>query len=254
MARYQAILAYDGTDFKGFQRQAGKTEKRTVQSVFEAALKNIGWTGRAVLSAGRTDTGVHASGQVAAFDLEWQHSADQLLAALNAHLPSDVAVREVQAVTPGFHPRYDAICRSYEYRLFADPVRDPRRERYAWRIWPDVNLERMQTGTSCLPGTHDFRSFGRAPHSGGSTIRAIYQADWHIDREDFIFEIRGSGFLYRMVRKLVGFLVEIGQERVEPETMKVLLQEKSPELVKSIAPAHGLTLVAVEYESIKLEQ
>ena len=249
MARYQAILAYDGTDFKGFQRQAGKTDKRTVQSIVEAALKNIRWTGRAVLSAGRTDTGVHASGQVVAFDLEWHHPDVQLLAALNAYLPSDIAVREVHAVNPGFHPRYDAVCRSYEYRLFADPVRDPRRERFAWRIWPDVNLERLQTASSILPGTHDFRSFGKAPHSGGTTLRAIYQADWHFDREDLVFKIRGNAFLYRMVRKLVGFLVEIGQEKVEPEAMKVLLQEKSPEVIKSIAPAHGLTLVAVEYES-----
>ena len=249
MARYQAILAYDGTGFNGFQRQAGKTEKRTVQSTFEAALKNFGWTDRAVLSAGRTDAGAHASGQVVAFDLEWQHPAFQLLAALNAHLPYDIGIREVHEVSPGFHPRYDAVSRSYEYRLFADPVRDPRRERFAWRIWPDVDLELMQTASSSIPGTHDFRSFGKAPHFGGSTIRAIYQADWHFDREDLVFEIRGNAFLFRMVRKLVGFVVEIGHEKVEPAAMKVLLRESSPELIKSIAPAHGLTLLAVEYES-----
>jgi tRNA pseudouridine38-40 synthase len=152
----------------------------------------------------------------------------------------------VHEVSPDFHPRYDAVYRSYEYRLFADPVRDPRRGDLR-RPW-DINLERMRTAPPASPA-RDFRSFGKALHSGGSTIAGHLQADWYLDRDDLVFEIRGNAFLYRMVRKLVGFLVEIGQEKVEPEVMKILLQERSPEAIKSIAPAHGLTLVAVEYES-----
>lgn len=244
MARYQAILAYDGTDFKGYQRQAGG---RTVQNTLESALKKVGWSGEKLLSAGRTDSGVHATGQVAAFDLEWNHTASKLLAALNAHLPDDLAVKRLVQVSADFHPRYDAAFRSYEYRLFMDSVRDPRRERFAWRVWPEVELESMQQAASYLPGRHDFRSFGRALHKGGSTERVIYQAEWDVSREDLVFRICGNAFLFRMVRRLVGFLVEIGQRRMEPVAMHRCLLDGSGEMVKTVAPAHGLTLVEVGY-------
>lgn len=248
MARYKAILAYDGTDFCGFQRQAGRAGKRSVQGEVEEALKCVGWSGRAILAAGRTDTGVHASGQVVAFDLDWRHSTDRLLAALNAHLPSGIAVRGIDLAADDFHPRYQAVSRRYEYRLFTDPLRDPRRERFAWRVWPMVNLELMQQAALSIPGKHDFRSFGTAPRSTVSTIRTIYEAAWRVESKDLVFNIRGDAFLYRMVRRLVGVLVEIGQQKVEPAGMQALLEERIPEAVKRVAPAHGLTLVAVEYE------
>ncbi len=129
MARYQVILAYDGADFFGFQRQADGCGQRTVQGVVEQALRRIGWQGRAILFAGRTDVGVHASGQVIAFDLDWLHSTDALLAALNANLPADVAAQAAQLAADDFHPRYDARARCYRYRLFCQPRRDPLRER-----------------------------------------------------------------------------------------------------------------------------
>ena len=135
MARYQIILAYDGTDFLGSQRQASS---RTVQSELEKALRKLGWHGQTVYLAGRTDTGTHASGQVAAFDLDWVHGLQKLQDALNAHLPRDMAVREVKAAADDFHPRFDASSRCYRYRLFCASVRDPLRERYAWRVWPAV--------------------------------------------------------------------------------------------------------------------
>jgi len=116
MARYQVILAYDGAGFSGSQRQANS---RTVQGELENALHLIGWTGNSVIMAGRTDTGVHASGQVAAFDfIEWSHPAENLLQALNAKLPADLAVRKIKPVHAEFHPRFDALSRSYRYRLF----------------------------------------------------------------------------------------------------------------------------------------
>src|SRR5512146_243567 len=130
MARYQIILAYDGTDFLGSQRQAGS---RTVQLVLENALRKIGWKGKSILLAGRTDTGTHASGQVAAFDLEWRHPVHKLQDALNASLPSDMAVWETNIAPAHFHPRYDAVSRRYRYRLFCSGQRDPLRERFAWR-------------------------------------------------------------------------------------------------------------------------
>ncbi len=121
MARYQVILAYDGTHFVGFQRQG---RSRTVQGVVEAALRQLGWQGRAILSAGRTDTGVHAAGQVIAFDLDWTHPEKELGRAINANLPQDVAVRSVAPASPDFHPRFDATARRYRYHLFCDA--DPR--------------------------------------------------------------------------------------------------------------------------------
>jgi tRNA pseudouridine38-40 synthase len=147
MARYQVILAYDGTLFLGFQRQS---RTRTVQGVVEAALGALGWTGRTIYSAGRTDTGVHAAGQVIAFDLEWKHSTLDLRQALNANLPEDVAAREVREVPPDFHPRYGALSRRYQYRILCSDVRDPLRERYVWR----ARLVPVPTCTAVqVPGT-----------------------------------------------------------------------------------------------------
>src|SRR5512137_332993 len=135
MARYQIIVAYDGTGFFGSQRQ-GRT--RTVQSEIEKALREIGWNGRSILLAGRTDSGVHASGQVAAFDLDWAHSSRQLQKALNANLPADMAVRSVNLVHDPFHPRLHPVSRRYQSRLFRQQIRDPLRERFSWRVWPPV--------------------------------------------------------------------------------------------------------------------
>ena len=131
MARYQLTLAYDGTDFFGSQRQA---KSRTVQGELEKALSKIGWTGRSVILSGRTDTGVHATGQVVSFDFDWSHPDEDLVRALNATLPADVAVQAARIVNAKFHPRFDATSRRYQYKLFCQPVRDPIRESFAWRF------------------------------------------------------------------------------------------------------------------------
>ena len=126
MERYQVILAYDGSHFKGFQRQPNH---RSVQGVVETALRKLGWQGNSILAAGRTDTGVHATGQVIAFELEWSHPVQDLQAALNSHLPSDVVARHIRQVCPSFHPRYDASWRRYIYRIYCQPVREPKSDR-----------------------------------------------------------------------------------------------------------------------------
>jgi tRNA pseudouridine38-40 synthase len=249
MARYQVTLAYDGAGFSGFQKQA---EARTVQAEVEAALRLLSWTGESILAAGRTDAGVHASGQVIAFDLDWQHSPEELLRALNANLPGDVAVQEVRVVHPHFHPRYDAYSRWYRYYLFCHPVRHPIRERYAWRVWPDVSLERLKTAAAFLTGRHDFQSFGSPPRPGGSTIRTVFQAQWKVERgaggmEWLVFEIGGEAFLYHMVRRLVYLQVEVGQGRKEPEKIADCLEGTRE--VKGLAPAHGLFLAEVRYQT-----
>lgn len=246
MARYQVILAYDGTHFFGFQRQ---TEERTVQGVLEKALREIGWPGSTTLAAGRTDTGVHASGQVIAFDLDWRHSSVELQSALNANLPQDVAARSVKLAEPGFHPRFDAVGRCYRYRLYCKPVRNPLWDRYAWRVWPVLDLERLQNSARHLHGQHDFSAFGTPLKPGGSTVRNVTDAAWSLDGEDLIFTITANAFLYHMVRRLVSFQVQIGQGKQAPSANLEKLDVASNEIVQGLAPPQGLVLTEVIYTS-----
>jgi len=244
MARYQAILAYDGTEFRGFQRQAGA---RTVQSILENALRDIGWRGRSILAAGRTDTGVHALGQVIAFDLDWRHTPGDMLQALNAHLPADVAVRSIREVAVDFHPRYAAVSRRYRYRILCDPIRQPLVERYAWRVWPEVSFSRLVQAANLLVGEHDFAAFGTAPRKDGSTTRTVYSASWQQENGELVFDISGNAFLYRMARRLVNFQVEIAQSTRQIEDLVRVLSGNHERLVQGLAPAHGLTLIEVVY-------
>lgn len=252
MARYQIILAYDGTDFLGSQRQ---TSSRTVQSEFEKALRKIGWQGKCILLAGRTDTGTHASGQVAAFDLDWGHGLNKLQDALNAHLPGDMAVREVKTAADDFHPRFDAASRRYRYRLFCASVRDPLRERYAWRVWPPV--AELTSLAELWPGTHDFAAFGTPPRLGGSTVRTVMSAEWKKQGDEWIFDIQADAFLYRMVRRLIYVQVAVGQARLPVETLARALDNKSGvrqeaqgKIPAGLAPASGLTLIEVCYDNL----
>jgi tRNA pseudouridine38-40 synthase len=254
MARYQVILAYDGTEFVGFQRQAQGEKSRTVQAVIETALRRIGWPGRLILAAGRTDAGVHALGQVVAFDLDWSHGEQDLLVALNANLPPDVAVQAVFERQADFHPRYAALSRSYRYCIFCRPVRDPLRERYAWRVWPAPESERLQASAKELVGTHDFAAFGTAPHRGGATVRQVLEAVWRVQADEFTFEITANAFLYRMVRHLVGLQVSIGQGALEPAVIGQCFQSGSRQLAKALAPAQGLSLLQVVYPETGIEK
>lgn len=247
MERYQVILAYDGTEFSGFQRQASGKSGRTVQGCIESALQKIGWKGRSILHAGRTDAGVHASGQVLAFDLEWAHSEIDLQAALNANLPTDVSVRAVCTAQPNFHPRFNALSRCYRYQIYCQSVRDPLRERYSWRVWPELSLDRLQQTAVYLTGTHDFSAFGTPPRAGGVTIRQVLHAGWQQHNDSFLFEIRANAFLYHMARRLVGFQVKVGLGHREPQAMQECLERRYGGLVKELAPPQGLTLVEVVY-------
>ena len=259
MERYQVILGYDGTQFLGFQRQEARS--RTVQGEVEAALRQLGWQGRSILAAGRTDTGVHASGQVIAFDLEWQHSPEALGNALNAHLPEDVAVHAVRRVPADFSPRYDATARRYRYTLFFQERRDPLRERYAWRVWPAADPVRLQQAAAVLPGHHDFAAFGTPPRAGSHTMRTIFQASWQTTGLDWVFEVTADAFLYHMVRRLVAVQVQIAQGRLAVEAMPQYVQtqegpyRQGPFPLQGMAPPQGLVLVEVMYplERITLE-
>ena len=249
MARYQVILAYDGTRFSGSQRQ---TKKRTVQGELENALRKLGWAGRSVLLAGRTDTGVHAVGQVAAFDLDWQHTDGELLRALNANLPADMATRSVQLASPKFHPRFDATSRRYRYRLFCQQVRDPLRENSAWRVWPEIEGTALYEVAPLFVGQHDFASYGTPPRAGSSTVRTVMDASWQAKDGEWYFEVQANAFLYRMVRRLIFVQVAVAQGKVSVDTVAASLAEQADvrersELPAGLAPAHGLMLVEVTY-------
>lgn len=255
MARYQVILAYDGTDYRGYQRQRG-APGRTIQGAFEQALRKIGWAGKSVLSAGRTDSGVHARGQVIAFDMDWSHQIKDLHAALNTYLPHSIAVRAVRQVKDDFHPRFDALYRRYRYHIFCDRRRDPLRERYAWRVWPEVELSVLRQQAMFLVGEHDFSAFGTPHNAGGSTVREVFKADWQGDENGFFFDVAATGFLYHMVRRMVFVQVGIAQGHLESDLVLRRLDDKGAggSIIQGLAPPHGLFLEEVRYlpEAVEL--
>ena len=244
MARYQVILSYDGTAFHGMQRQLNA---RSVQGEFEAALNKIGWQDSSILAAGRTDAGVHAEGQVVAFDFDWQHSLLDLKNALNAALPTDLAAQEVQRTADKFHPRYDALARTYRYQIFCQPTRDPLRERYAWRVWPELDLPSLESSAQLLVGEHDFAAFGTPPKVGGITIRQVFSAGWQREADAFNFEVSANAYLYHMVRRMVSTQVEIGQGKQTQEWLSGYLTGDFAEMIQGLSPAHGLFLSHVQY-------
>jgi tRNA pseudouridine38-40 synthase len=227
MERYKATIAYDGTAFSGFQAQAGF---RTVEGEIRSALKILGWKGKTLQSGGRTDSGVHAAGQVIAFDLEWKHPAENLQRAINAVLPEDISCRALNPAAEGFHPRYGALRRCYRYRLIAAQWPDPLRERFALRVWP-----------------HDFRAFGSAPREGSHTVRTISRAEWLAEGETLDFWIEADAFLFRMVRTVVGTLMQLGSGRRSLGEFRALLKEPPQGRSGPAAPARGLCLMRIDY-------
>jgi tRNA pseudouridine38-40 synthase len=205
--------------------------------------------------AGRTDTGVHATGQVASCDLDWSHADEELLRALNTILPDDLAVQKVCLVNADFHPRFDATSRCYRYRLFCQAVRDPSRERFAWRIMSEINSQLLAKTAKLFLGTHDFAAFGSPTTPRGSTVRTVMNANWTQAgeaKDEWHFEVRADAFLYRMVRRLVFVQVAVAQGKVSAEAIADALANPVPagmrtEIPAGLAPSHGLTLVEVTY-------
>jgi tRNA pseudouridine38-40 synthase len=249
--RYKVIVAYDGTDFAGFQIQAGA---RTVQAVLEDALRELGWSGKHLLAAGRTDSGVHALGQVVAFDCEWPHPAEALRDALNARMPASIRIRRASTAGPAFHPRYSARWRTYRYRLIESPLADPLAERYAWRLWPALDREALARASAALVGERDFAAFGSAPRRGGVTVRRVTRAEWREAGEGFEFTVTANAFLYRMVRMLVGSLVRVGQGRRTAGEFAELIAAIGNRHGGPAAPARGLCLMHIDYEEAAADE
>ncbi|MBI9050970.1 MAG: tRNA pseudouridine(38-40) synthase TruA [Anaerolineaceae bacterium] len=242
--RYQLKLAYDGTQYFGFQRQA---EDRTVQLVVEAALRKLGWNSESILFAGRTDRGVHADGQIICFDFEWHHPLEALIQAINANLPNDIAVKEACIVGNDFHPRFDARVRTYRYLITCSQTRQPLEERYAWRVWPKLDYSALMQAAAVLPGVYDCAAFGTPPIQGGNTTRAIYDAQWlQVDDAHFQFTISANAFLYHMVRRIVYCQMRIGLSKMPLEEFSNAIRVAKL-LQSGLAPAKGLNLVEVRY-------
>lgn len=253
---YRMTVAYDGSGFSGFQVQR---QRRTVQGELEAALQRITRETIRVKASGRTDSGVHAYGQVVSFATGWRHSANDLCRAVNAVLPEDIAVRDARLVGPEFHARLSACWRLYVYNLYRSEIRSPLLSRYAYRVAGELDLWAIQQGADELIGEHDFAAFGSAV-GGGSTVRHVRRAVWVSDwgwPERWLrpacqgmlqFQIEANGFLRGMVRRLVGTLVEIGQGMRPIGSLKELLASGDRSQAGRPAPACGLCLWHVAYE------
>lgn len=234
--RYRARVEYDGTDFDGFQVNPGR---RTVQGVLEDALARLGnGAGGRVDGAGRTDAGVHASGQVIAFPYDGRLSATELGRALDALLPEDVTIQDVRSAPDRFHPRYAARYREYRYTVWNGP-RSPLRERTALGVRIPLDTAAMARAGSVLVGRHDFRAFGAADRS---TVRTVYSVRVRRDGRTVTIDVRADAFLRGMVRRMVACLLEVGLGRMDEESVRLALAGPGPALDGASAPAKGLCL------------
>ena len=241
--RVRAVVAYDGTDYSGFQRQ---TNAPTVQAALEAALMQVTQENVTVLAAGRTDAGVHAAGQVIALDTVWRHGMTALQRALNAVLPRDIAVRDVEEVASDFHPRYDAHSRLYQYTLYNAPVRCPLARRHGLYVATPLNIEAMQRAAQALVGEHDFAAFGQPPQ-GRVTVRRVLVAEWGGQPPWLTFDIEANAFLYRMVRSVVGTLLQVGRGDISEEDFRAVLASRDRSQAGPTVLPHGLCLMGVKY-------
>lgn len=243
--RFAATVSYDGSEFVGSQVQP---VGRTVQEVLETAAAALFGAPTRVELAGRTDSGVHARGQVAAFSAETRLEATPVGRALNAHLPDDVAVRDVREVPPGFDPRRWARRRWYRYTVANGEVRDPHARRYAWFVGGDLDLRAMSAATAALIGTRDFVACSGKLEPGRTSIRTVFEAGWSSEGCHLLFDIEADAFLPQMVRRLTGALVRVGRGGLTVEEFVRLLEKATPGAMGPNAPAHGLSLEHVWYD------
>lgn len=247
--RYYATVEYDGTDFLGYQFQPNV---RTVQGEIEKTITKLTGAFIRIDGAGRTDTGVHALGQVIAFNVAWRHNLVDFHRALNANLPKDIVVKTLGIITENFSPRFDALSRSYCYTIFNQAWPAVFMTRYAYHVKPRLNLDLMNDASQLLIGTHNFASFGK-PTQGNNTVRQITQAKWSAHGTRLSFDITANAFLYRMVRNIVGTLLQVGLGRLQVSQVQDILLAHDLKAGSYTAPAHGLCLMSVTYpETVKL--
>ncbi len=249
---HKLTVAYRGTEFSGWQRQAAK---RTVQGCIEDALEKI-WRAKISLQgSGRTDTGVHAFGQIASFNAPRRHAAVDLQRALNANLPRDVRIVKCQLVSPAFHARFDCRGKTYRYLILNQLVQDPFTLDTHYHVPRPLNVPAMRRAARMLLGRHDFASFTSNPgYERESTVRTMKRASLVREGPVLIFHFTADGFLYRMVRNLVGALVKVGLGKITVDDFGEILKACSRSAAPETAPACGLYLMKVTYGTSKTNE
>jgi len=250
MRNLKVILSYDGAEFSGWQVQPDAV---TVQGTLASAVGRI--TGEKVLpqGSGRTDAGVHALGQVASFSLESPIPAQGLLVALNDALPASIRIIEAGVVAPGFHARKSAGAKTYRYRMYRGDVCPPFLASYVWHYPYPLDEGEMQKAAAFVVGEHDFTSFAAVDPEQGrhaeavSKVRTIFVSAWERQPEEFVYTVRGNGFLHHMVRNFVGTFLLVGKGTLQPADITRILAEQRRSAAGATAPASGLYLVNVEY-------
>jgi len=255
-------VAYDGTNYVGWQRQANGI---SIQALIEDALRVLDGCDVAVTGAGRTDAGVHALGQVASFTMARELNPDALLRAINAHLPPDIRALSAEEAPPGFHPRFGARRKTYRYRLWNGDVLSPFERAYAWHVPGPLDVEAMRAAARLLEGRHDFAAFQAAGSDVATTEREIFSSRviaglnpaTAVGTESgaglqpcdplIVYEVTGSGFLRHMVRIVVGSLVDVGRGRQPVEWIGAAIASRDRTVAGPTAPPHGLFLVGVDY-------
>ncbi|WLR55004.1 tRNA pseudouridine(38-40) synthase TruA [Mesobacillus subterraneus] len=250
MPRIKCTISYDGTGFSGYQVQPGK---RTVQGELEKTLERLNkGTSIRVNASGRTDAGVHARGQVIHFDTTLEIEPARWLKALNSLLPDEIAVLSVDIAESDFHARFDAVGKEYRYFLLLSKHRNPFQRNYAYQFQYELDLEAMREASKQLLGTHDFTSFCSARTEVEDRVRTLKEIDFYEENGLLVLRFVGDGFLYNMVRILVGTLLEVGAGRRAPNSMLQLLEDMDRTRAGKTAPGHGLYLWKVFYNEKEL--
>ena len=243
--RLALVVEYEGTDYSGFQYQPNAP---SIQEELEKAVEKLTREKVRVSGAGRTDAGVHAKGQVVAFDTSASYGTDQFVRALNHHLPDDIAVREAYEVQDCFDPRRMAVSRRYVYTILRTPVRSPLHRRDTYQISSSLDIPEMR-GVACgFVGTHDFRRFsGPLERPGASKIRDILDAQVREAGDMVEFQVEGNAFLPHQVRRMAGALVDVGLGRLEATDVEKMIEGEETKATARSLPARGLSLVEVKY-------
>ncbi len=245
MPNIKAVVEYDGTDFYGFQRQPSRP---TVQGELERALAKLFKVETyKIVGAGRTDAGVHATGQVVSFQIPETFPADRLRPAVNGLLPISIRLRRTEVVPEEFHARYSAKSRTYRYVVLNRDEPTALLTRYTWHVRQPLDLDAMRSASEVLIGKKDFASFGMPERTGGSTVRRVLNLDTKRRKDAIFCMVRADAFLRGMVRAIVGTLVEIGAGKRSPEDMALILSACDRQASGVSAPPRGLYLTRVEY-------
>lgn len=238
------IIRYDGTDFVGWQVQPSG---RSVQGEIEQAIKRVTGSETRVTASGRTDSGVHAAGQVANFITEAEIPPEKFAAALNAVLPKDVKIVKSGRAKDDFNARFSAKKKTYIYNIYRSDIEDPLKERYAVRVYENLDLQKMRAAAEILEGTHDFKCFLSSGSSVKGTVRTVYSIKIVKRGADYKFSVTGNGFLYNMVRIMVGTLIAAGAGKLALDDIRDGLNGGARDKMGKTMPAKGLTLLKVDY-------